>query len=415
MTAASSGWERQVPRAASTRSLREAAIADFERAWRAGPPPSIDDYLPGSDCNAQRSLLLELVHADLECRLKGGESVRVEAYLHRYPHLAGDRAVVLNLLQAEHQLRRRREAGIDLEEYERRFPEHFQELRRRLAGASTLARGEGTALGRPPVVPGFEIVQEIGRGGMGVIYQARQIRLGRLVALKFLPEELIRDHELQSRFVHEAVTASGLNHPNICTVHELGELDGRPFIVMEFIEGQTLHALVQEPPDIARATRLIRQAARALAAAHAASVVHRDIKPANLMVRDDGLVKVLDFGLARRLPPPSAPDNFDALGPGQLLGTIAYMSPEQARCEALATSSDVFSLGVVLYQLLTGQHPFERESDVATLHAIAAAEPIVPTRWNPEIPAALQGLVLSMLHKEPPLRPSAAAVHKRCR
>jgi predicted ATPase/tRNA A-37 threonylcarbamoyl transferase component Bud32 len=394
----------------------EEMIEAFEQAWRRGSLPNIDDYLRG-ESSERDALLVELAHVDLEFRLKAGESTRVETYFERYPRLTHDSSTVLDLLEAEFALRRRNETDVDLDEYATRFPGYVDDLRNRLMRGSALA-GQSTALDfkagpvRLPEVPGFEIVKEIGRGGMGVIYQARQARLKRHVALKFLPPELVRDRALLDRFVREAVTASGLNHPNICTVHELGENDGRPFIVMEFIEGQTLRSIARRRPNVVEATGWIRQAARALAAAHAAGVVHRDIKPENIMVRSDGYVKVLDFGLARRLPKLAKRETHGAKDttPGAMIGTIAYMSPEQARGEALEAPSDVFSLGVVLYELVTSRHPFESDSVYSTLHAIGAGRPISPAHLHPEISPGLNGLIEAMLNKDPRLRPSAEAV-----
>jgi predicted ATPase/tRNA A-37 threonylcarbamoyl transferase component Bud32 len=394
----------------------EQLIEAFERAWREGPRPNIDDYL--SVASSERdALLIELVHVDLEFRLKAAESARVESYLSLYPQLTRDSAVALDLLESEYELRRRTEMELGFDEYGRRFPAYADDLRTRLerpsppAGGTTVVERRISTI-QPAAVPGYDTLKEIGRGGMGVIYQARQARLKRHVALKFLPADLVRDRALLDRFVREAITASALNHPNICTVHELGEYEGRPFIVMEFIDGQTLSALAARRPSVAESSRLIRQVARALAAAHAAGVVHRDIKPENIMVRDDGYVKVLDFGLARRVPTLSKHDTqgVNDTSPGALLGTIAYMSPEQARGEVLESASDVFSLGVVFYQLVTARHPFESDSAFSILNAIAACRPIPPARLNPEVSPALSGLIEAMLNKDARLRPSAATI-----
>jgi predicted ATPase/predicted Ser/Thr protein kinase len=390
----------------------ESAIKAFEQAWQLGDSPSIDLYLvvEGAD---RMALLAELVHVDLEFRLKRGQNVRVESYLSRYPELAADREQLLELVAAEYEFRSRHES-VAVEEFCQRFPNLAPDLPPRLASIARFAPSEerGSASSHPPSVPGYEILAEIGRGGMGVVYHARQSQLGRPVALKFLPPEVAHDNVLFDRFRREAQTASSLNHPHICTVHALGEHAGRPFIVLEFIEGQTLKALASrrwEPHEVAR---VLRQAAGALQAAHAAGVVHRDIKPENIMLRRDGYVKVLDFGLARRLPTLAASGGEAAqeTWPGAILGTVAYMSPEQARGEPLAASSDIFSLGIVLYQLLTGVHPFDRGAPLATLQAIAAAEPLPPSRLSASAPPALDGLTAAMLHKDPRLRPAASEV-----
>jgi predicted ATPase len=393
------------------------AVHRFEDSWRQGARPAIDDYLPADDGRRHR-LLVELVHIELELRLKAGEAPRVEEYLARYPQLAGDRAAALGLVVVEYELRRRREPGLALDDYLQRFPQYRAELpeqiaRPTVAGGDTPRSPADPGAEAPPEVAGYEVLGPLGRGGMGVVYKARQHSLDRLVALKFLPAECARDPIWLVRFRREALTTSALNHPNICTIYDTGECAGRPFLSMELIDGRTLEALVGQRRPAEELARLIGQAARALAAAHAAGVVHRDIKPANLMVRDDGLVKVLDFGLARRLPPagaPSPPPAGRETEPGTRVGTLLYMSPEQARAEPVSPASDIFALGLVLYELATGKHPFLSESALSVLHAIAAQPPLPPARLNPEVPAALDALILQMLAKDPRLRPTAAEV-----
>jgi serine/threonine protein kinase/predicted ATPase len=403
--------------AAEDWSSLEGLIKRFVNAWRQGPRPRIDDYLPQGD-SLRHAVLVELVHTDLELRLKDGEAARIEEYLARFAELAGDRAAVLELIAAEYELRRRAVPDLSLDEYRQRFPQHHGELSGQIARATLAARDtpRGRAdplLTTPPEVAGFEVLTLLGRGGMGVVYKARQRSLDRLVALKFLPEECARDPLWLERFRREALTASALNHPNICTIYDTGECAGRPFLSMELVEGQTLEALVGQGVAIVDLARWIQQAARALAAAHAAGVVHRDIKPANLMVRHDGIVKVLDFGLARRLPggqgtaPPAGDPRTD---PGTRVGTVLYMSPEQARAELVGTATDIFALGLVLYELATGQHPFLADSEFGVLHAIVSQTPLAPSRLNPEVPAALEALIQKMLAKDPRLRPTAAEV-----
>jgi predicted ATPase len=398
----------------------EAAVKRFESAWRLGARPAIGDYVPaGATCGR---LLIELVHLELELRLKAGEAARAEEYLARYPQLAADAAATLELIAAEHELRRRGEPGLSHDDYLRRFPQYRSQLtvaltREAAGGASDRDTSGGPATGRgaesPPELPGYEILGPLGRGGMGVVYKARQLSLRRLVALKVLPAECASDHVWLRRFRREALTASALNHPHICTIYDTGECDSRPFLSMELIDGRTLEALVAQRLPVKELARLVGQAAKALAAAHAAGIVHRDVKPANLMVRQDGFVKVLDFGLARRLPGAGAPGSgcdSRRTDPGTRVGTLMYMSPEQARAEPVGAAGDVFSLGLVLYELATGRHPFQADSEVGVLQAIVAAVPVSPARLNPEIPSALERLIQRMLAKDPRLRPAAAEV-----
>jgi predicted ATPase len=393
------------------------AVKRFETGWRQGPRPTINAYLPIDD-PLRRRVLIELVHIDLELRLKAGEAARVEEYLACYPELAGDRPAILALIVAEHELRRRREAGLTLEEYLQRFPQYRAELPEQIAQPTVPAGDTPPSSSHPcaeasPKVSGYEVSGLLGRGGMAVVYKARQHSLNRPVALKFLPAECAQDPVWLARFRREALTASSLNHPNICTIYDTGESAGRPFLSMELIQGRTLEVLVSQRRPAEELARLIGQVARALAAAHAAGVVHRDIKPTNLMVRDDGIVKVLDFGLARRLAPPKAPSQVPVgrdTDAGTRVGTLLYMSPEQARAEPVGPASDIFSLGLVLYELATGRHPFLADSAFSILHAIASQPPLPPARLNAELPTALDALILQMLAKDPRLRPSAAEV-----
>jgi predicted ATPase len=388
----------------------------FEVAWQGLVRPQIRAYLPAGSGHTR--LLTELVHLDLEYRLRAGEAARVEDYLTPYPELADDHAATLELIAAEFALRRRYEPGLTATDYVRRFPQYGQELADKII-AATLISGVSRDVPRRvafsprdehPAVPGYEVVGLLGRGGMGVVYTARQLSLDRNVALKFLPGECARYPAWLERFRREALTASALNHPHICTIYDSGECAGRPFLSMELVEGRTLAALVRDRPAIDDLARLIGQAARALAAAHAAGVVHRDIKPQNVMVRPDGIVKVLDFGLARRLSADAAADPAPGTDPGTRVGTVSYMSPEQTRGEPADTASDIFSLGIVLYELATGQHPFAAFTEAAIAQAIIEQRPLPIVRLNPEAPAALDVLVQHMLVKDPRLRPTAAEV-----
>jgi hypothetical protein len=262
----------------------------------------------------------------------------------------------------------------------------------------------------------YQIDTLLGRGGMGQVYRGLDTRLGRAVAIKLLPPGVGGERSVE-RFFREARAASALNHPNIVTIHEAGTTpEGEHYIVQELVEGRTLRALLHDGLPLASVIDVARQMAKALASAHAAGIVHRDIKPENVMVRDDGYVKVLDFGLARVVHD-SAQGNADAstatgmeTAPGTVLGTAAYMSPEQAEGRPLDRATDVFSFGTLLYELATGRRPFTGASSFAVIGAILSQTPVAPSRLNAAIPAAIDALILRMLSKEPERRPSAAEI-----
>ena len=260
----------------------------------------------------------------------------------------------------------------------------------------------------------YRIDALLGRGGMGEVYQGLDSRLGRFVAVKIV-QDAGRAGSVD-RFLREARAASALNHPNIVTIYEVGVTpSGDHYIAQELIEGRTLRAVIEERISVEAVTEIARQIARALASAHAAGIVHRDIKPENVMVRADGYVKVLDFGLARMMtvdqPEPTTTTTTDvATAPGTILGTAAYMSPEQAEGKPIDPASDVFSFGTVLYELVTGRRPFEGGSSFAVMAAIVAQHPPAPTRINPHVPPMLEGLILRMLAKDRARRPTAAEI-----
>ena len=276
--------------------------------------------------------------------------------------------------------------------------------------AEWLARDEqaGAVSGR---IGAYEVLSLVGRGGMGEVYLAQDTRLGRKVAVKVLRPALTSNPDVVRRFEQEARAASSLNHPNIVTIYEIGDLAGRRFLAMEFVEGESLAALVGQAVDAGTLARLGAQLAQALSVAHAAGIVHRDIKPENVIVREDGYLKVLDFGLARLAPPPAVNTaRSTPTSPNVILGTPRYRSPEQARGGIATSASDVFSLGVVLYELATGNHPFESETTLGVLHAIASAPVPSPAQWVPDLPPAFEQLVLRMLEKSEAARPTAAEV-----
>jgi len=260
----------------------------------------------------------------------------------------------------------------------------------------------------------YRIVSKIGEGGMGEVWLAEDTRLGRKVALKLLPAQFTEDSERVRRFTQEAKAASALNHPNIISVYDIGESESGRFIVMEFVAGRTLRTVIAKDNSLETFFTLSAQMAKALSAAHAVGITHRDIKPDNIMVRDDGYVKMLDFGLARLLPTtasdPEAMTLAQQTTPGTVMGTLAYMSPEQASGQTVGSASDVFALGIVFYELATGSHPFKSETMIGYLHAITSQTPPSMTSLKSTLPPALDDLILRMLEKDAKNRPAASEV-----
>jgi hypothetical protein len=388
----------------SAGTLDEAAVRRFEAAWRAGRPEPVERFLPPAGHPLFLPTLVELVAVELEFAWKaggldGGPPPRVEDYLARFPAL--DRPeVVRRLLRQEWRVRRRRGDCPSAAEYRARFPGVVDD---EPAFIDTRA-DEYPPPPRPVALPGYEVLEELGRGGMGVVYKARQVALNRVVALKMILAGAHAGPADSARFKTEAEAVARLQHPHIVQIFEVGEHDGHPYFALEFLGGGLDRQLAGTPRPPREAARLVELLARAVHAAHAKGVVHRDLKPANVLLAADGTPKLTDFGLAKRL------DEAGQTASGAVLGTPSYMAPEQAggQGNAVGPAADVYALGAILYECLTGRPPFQAATVLETLEQVRTQEPVAPTRLQPKTPRDLETVCLRCLEKKPGRRYATA-------
>jgi serine/threonine protein kinase len=386
-------------------------VERFEQAWRGGRTPTVADFLP-SDSALRGPVLAELVLTDLEYRVQAGQAARVEEYLEQFPELQADLDYVANLIAKEYMLRRRREHNLEPTGFLQRFPEQREALLTRLM---LPAQGplDQSSTGRPgttaplPAIPGYDILEELGRGGMGVVYKAKQAGLRRLVAIKTIGGEQVASHEQSKRLVAEARAVARLLHPNIVQVHEVGEHAGLPYFSLEFVDGGNLAQRIGGRPQPTReAAALLEMLARAMDYAHREGIVHRDLKPANIMLTVQGIPKITDFGLSKCVQENGSTRS------GAVLGTPSYIAPEQASGKKdVGPLADVYALGAVLYEMLTGRPPYRGDTAMDTLVQVVSGSLSPPSKHNPRVPRDLETICLKCLEREAVRRyPTAAAL-----
>ncbi|MFO0880029.1 MAG: protein kinase [Gemmataceae bacterium] len=384
-------------------------LEQFDLAWQHHGYPELAEYLPPPDDPARLATLADLVRIDLEYRWKAENGCPVETYLVRYPELTSDTELVLDLIAWEYELRRRTEPALDVNDFAQRFPHQAGQLARRFAAIATevtpVRRSMISLKMASPSVPGYEIIEELGRGGMGVVYKARQISLDRVVALKVIRAEFSDHPTMRQRFTIEARALAQLQHVGIVRVYECGIHGNQPFFVLEYVEGGNLSEFLRKRPlEPLQAAQLVARLADAVQHAHDKGIIHRDLKPANVLLarsahlelEDPSWARVADFGLARSM------DDCQRTRAGSYLGTPAYMSPEQARGEihGVGPATDVFGLGTILYECLTGHPPLRGDSYDAVLHQARKGEVLPPSATGARIPWRLERICMRALHPE---------------
>jgi len=419
-------------------------VERLERLWQAGQAPDLHEFLTSLAVHSPRQIA-ELVRVDIRERWLRGERVLVEHYLQMAPVLESDPDLLLDLIYEEYCLRESRKEAARPEEYLERFPALGDRLKRQFEvhralddssgpasitsmytgadagsmssqvtwlhedGARSAPRARVPYGAKPPQIPGYEILGEIDRGGMGVVYKARQAGLNRIVALKMILGGAYAGPEQLARFMREAESVARLKHPNIIQIYEVGEHDGQPFFSLEYAEGGSLaRRLAGRPQPPLQAAQTLAILARAVHAAHQCGIIHRDLKPANVLLTADDVPKVTDFGLAKQLGEESGQTRS-----GVIMGTPSYMAPEQAmgKAGAVSAATDIYALGAILYELLTGRPPFSSENSFDTLQQVLLVEPVHPIQLRPGVPRDLETICLKCLAKEPSKRyPSSHAL-----
>ena len=396
--------------------------------WRQGQQPRVEDFLAQAGVH-DPGQILEVLLVDQAERYRLGQGVAAEIYLDAFPTVRDDPDQAVDLVFAEYLLREELGEQPAAEDYLGRFPQYAAALRlqvelHRAMGADhetppTQGGSSATLFDRRqvevstgaealPTIPGYEVLEVLGSGGMGVVYRALQTRLHRPVAVKMVHAGARASPAVLARFQVEAQAAARLQHPHIVQIYEVGQHAGFPFLVLELVEGPSLaRSLAGTPLPTRQAVELVETLARAIDAAHGQGVVHRDLTPSNILLTADGTPKITDFGLAKILMGGEGLRTQT----GELLGTPSYMAPEQAasRHQAIGAATDVYALGAILYELLTGRPPFKAESPLETIRQVVADEPVAPSRLRPRLPRDLETICLKCLHKEPAQRYETAA------